>query len=261
MFKLKTLFLIIISLAYCQGFCSESIKDRLDHISFEEKIFLKIFFKDLLYYDTFGHVLCFETKPACLIALAEKGPGSFRQKLPAKGWAIWKKYENLFPHPNFIFCEEIIEDGKYNVSLISIINKKSLLLCLIEHENIFKNILGDSFSQTKFLADLEETKQLRPLINYDEALLGILLGFGKEASLEFKEKKLNGELDLGQFQAVLPDWPKKCPIIPVGFLADPDSDEVKHLLDLYSSELKTLRGLYHKKNLLHFALQRLCELE
>lgn len=259
---MRVIFMIIF-LAFCQELFSDCVEEGLKRLSVEERIYLKYFFGDLVYYDSFGHVLWFENKPVCLIGLLNKGRTSYREQLPAKGWKVWKKNEHLFPHPNFIFCEEIIAHNTDSWSIISIINKKSLLNCLTQHEQLFKEILGSNFSPASFIAEVEERKQLGPLIANDEALLGILLGFGKESSLAFKEQTESITVSEApiEYQCVLGDRPKKCPMLPMGFVGDPESEEVKYLLESYSAELKNLWNMYRGKDSLRLSLKKLCEKE
>ncbi len=255
------LFLTIVFLTLCLGLHAESVEEKLKNLTLKERSYLKFFFNDLIYYDSFGHVLFYQNKPVCLIGLIKKGYGSFREKLPYKGWEVWKNVEYLFPHPNFIFCEEVINLNSSIVSVISIVNKKTTLNVVKKHENLFKEVLGQDFSPSNFIAQIENKKQLRALINDDEALLGILLGFGEESAKAFKEKEINGSRSShsSDYQCIEIKGPEKCRIYPIGFLGNPTSEEVKQLKDIYSYELKNLWALYRGKNSLKITLEKLCQ--
>jgi len=105
--KLQVLMVFVCTLLVCTNQeLSASVESNLKKIPYEERFFLKSFFKDFFLHDSLGHVLFFDTKPASITAFSLERNRHFFEKLFAKGWACWKKYEYLFPHPNFIFAED-----------------------------------------------------------------------------------------------------------------------------------------------------------
>jgi hypothetical protein len=179
-----------------------------------------------------------------------------------KGWISWKKYESLFPHPNFIFVEE--EDLCNSVKHIYIINKKSLLLQLHKHSGLYQEILGSHFSPESFLKDLEQKKNLDSLIKNDECLKGMILGFGPESSLSFKKKNTLEKNDpsnrADRYQGIVVKEPKRSMIFPVGFMGNSDSEEVKNLTYVYEKELGELWIRYKiSRNTLKLVLEKLAE--
>ena len=158
-----------------------SVQEQLRQVPSKERFYLEAYFKDFLLHNLLGHVVFFETKPACIICVSvASGRQPFLKKSISEGWSCWKKYEAFFSHPNFIFCEEehTFETGK--LLEIILINKQTLAKCLAQNASIFKEILGEEFSVEEFMTRLEEEKKLSPLIHHDECLLGIILGFGYE---------------------------------------------------------------------------------
>ena len=107
-----------------------------------------------------------------------------------------------------------------------------------------------------FILQLEKKKKLRPLIHYDQKLLGILLGFGRESSSAFRDMYLG--------QEVIPPLkrvgyrPKGCSITPVSFRGDPDSQEVKELIEIYTNEIQEIEKIYTGGSFLITTLEAFC---
>ncbi len=184
-----------------------------------------------------------------------------------KGWHCWKNNEYLFQHPNFIFLEEEFSFGDETVFHIFIVNKKTLSASLHKNIECFKALLGPDFSPQNFILSIEKAGVLRPLINNDEALLGLILGYGTESPTAYK--KQNAQIDKKD------DWslpkrtenytglealcPKKCRIHPVAFVGDPKSKEVVSLLNLYTQELEEIWKVSKaSKDPLKLILEKLC---
>lgn len=261
--QLKLVVFAFFLLIGCKNLQAASVDEQLKHLSIGEKNCIKNFFATAIRLDQLGHVLFFSNKPACLTGLQLTGRKMpIRNKAFLHGWKVWKKNEHLFSHPNFIFCAEISEsDGPEKFFHIYIINKKTTLARLTEFEDCFKEILGEDFSKEIFMEKLEKTKQLSLLINNDDVLRGILLGFDKESTNAFKQRSV-GELQKN------PDWKKhyqrinceengKHLVHPVVFMGDPETEEVKHLKTTYAFELEPIQMIYQKKNLLKLVLQAL----
>lgn len=109
---------------------------------------MKAFFDEAICKDQAAHVIFFKSKPVSLTGPALKHcDKSFRDILVLRGWHAFKKHESLFPHPNFIFSEDVREsDDDYKMLDIYIINKQSLIQCLSANEDLFKSILGHNFN-------------------------------------------------------------------------------------------------------------------
>lgn len=232
----------------------------------KDKEKIECLFTFLVQRDTLGYVLFGGTKPVCFtsIPLTHKeyvmpykssNPIRFQKDLK-ESWDVWKRYEHRFKHPNILICEEYesINNGMY--LQLFIIDKKKLSRLLEEYQADFAEVLGKGFSPVQFVTRLERKKRLRPLIQRDEKLLGILLGFGRESSAAFRDLKLNGEIDTSQ--EFVGKRPQGCPIIPVSFRGNPNSEEVRTLLDRYSKDIKEIEKVYEQDDFLNSALQALC---
>src|SRR5262249_20305684 len=104
---IRALFLFALHIPFNQGLHA-SIESNLKKVPFEDRFYLKFFLRDVFLHENMGHVLFFDNKPACFTGFALGRQQHYLEKLLSKGWMSWKKYEHLFPHPNFIFIEEII---------------------------------------------------------------------------------------------------------------------------------------------------------
>jgi len=254
-FPLITLFLATSSLVF-----GSVVEDGLKQVSMHDRVCMRAFFDDAVKMDQIGHVLYFENKPVSIIAKALKTKGRhFHDVLCLKGWYAFKRNEDLFPHPHFIFSESIIDFNKdFKALHIYLINKKSLEICLDKHASIFKEILGQQFNSKLFIKALEEGCSLDSLIHKNEALLGILLGFGEESSKAFRD--FNEDSLRDSYCSIEIKSPKGCKIQPVVFMGNPDSMEVKALSKVYADELEQFAKIYaRKKGSLKRILEKLCE--
>jgi len=263
--------LLISILMICIPLRAQDVKASLDQIPHREQILLENLFSFFIKWEALGHVLFFETKPVCFTGIPvdcncsvtppciSKEPLKFQEELH-EGWKIWKKHELLFAHPNFLICEEKRQFGKgaKQGTMIDLffVNKKSFLACLNRFCDLFKKELGESFSPESFLKKVEEKKILRPLLNHDELLFGLLLGYGYEASFAFREEKLGHATDLPA--KLVGKRVKGCEFAPVSFKGNPLSEESQALTNKYSEELTTIWNSYRGKNLLEVTLEKLC---
>ncbi len=243
------------------------MEERIKQLPLRERIYLKAFFEEAIKYDQAAHVLYFMNKPVCLTGPVLKSRHKiFKDILILKGWLAFKKYQRLFPHPHFIFSENIsASDEDFKVLHIYIINKQSIIACLEKHLHLFRNILGSEFSAEQFISKLEQGDSLPALLKGDEMLLGILLGFGEESSKAFKETVDNHTGILAppptdSYQCIHLKRPKGCRISPVVFMGNPCSKEVQKLCATYESELETIWKLYKASpDPLKMVLEQLCQ--
>lgn len=242
-----------------------SVEEKLKQVPLNEKICMRKFFDFAIKNDQAAHVIFFDNKPVCFTGVVVRDKHkTFKDILYLKGWHAFKKNEQLFPHSNFIFNEKIFADENLKIINIYIINKRAIVTCLQEHANLFKKTFGPDFNPKKFISQLEGGYLMTSLINDDEMLLGILLGFGEESSKAFQEEQKNYTGDFA------PNWsdtycgiegkrPKGCKIYSVGFMGNPNSPEVKALIATYDKELEAIWEIYQQsKDPLNIILERLC---
>lgn len=247
--------------------CLGNVVDNgMKQLSWHDRACMKIFFDEAIKMDQIGHVLFYNHKPACLIALILKDKHkTFRNIQCMKGWQAFKKYEPFFPHPNFHFNENIVEfDDNFKVLHIYIINKQSLINTLENHIDLFREFFGKDFVPEWFLAKLEEGYSLPNLLKENEVLLGVLLGYGLESAKAFYEANANHTRDYAppeteSYCAIELKQPRGCKIYPVVFLGNPCSSEVQELGAVYEKELEEIWKVYKSSNnRLKIVLKGLC---
>ncbi|MCH9610712.1 MAG: hypothetical protein S4CHLAM81_05690 [Chlamydiales bacterium] len=251
----------------------------LAQMSFKERIYLNHFFRRYISMSHLGYVVFFDQKPVALEAVdVKRCRSSFSATRAAKGWQVWKKYEHLFPHPNFIFCEE--KQRNPNYFHLIVVNKGSMLRVVRENEAIFREVLDkmchdlfhEPFSPELFVQNVEQFKFLMPLILGNDVLLGLLMGFGSDSAATREQARLGRE-KLGWTR--VPQIPKKMiiygkggithvkafGILPVAWTGDPKSDQVQELAHTYEQQCIALRRMFRKKSCLKPVLEALCNPE
>lgn len=261
----KSLF-IVYFLACSVCIFGDVVDEGIDKISLNDRICMKAFFDQAIKHNQAAHVICFNQKPVCITCCALRHKDkTFNDVLALRGWLAFKNNEHLFPHPNFIFNENIFESGRdCKILHIYVINKKSLVRCLDAHCLLFKEILGQGFSIDEFVTKLEEGYPLPSLLLNDEMLLGVLLGFGEKSAHAFKEvrKKCTETYappHTETYCRIDLKCPQGCQIAPVVFMGDPNSKEVQTLSSIYERELQVVWSAYKtSKHPLKMILERLC---
>lgn len=103
------------------------------------------------------------------------------------GWDSWEKYRDLFKIEKYIFLKGKLGD----LDTIFFINKAAFKKMFTKNLDEFRNILGESITAEDLLNRIEENKiDFFDTLNRDEALLGILLGFGTHNANLFKQREL-----------------------------------------------------------------------
>ncbi|NGX61003.1 MAG: hypothetical protein K940chlam9_00481 [Chlamydiae bacterium] len=242
------------------------VEDGIKQLSWHDRACMKAFFDEVIKRDQISHVLFYDNKPVCLTALVLKDKHQiFRNIQCLKGWRTFKKYEHLFPHPDYIIDENVIEfDKNFRVLHVYFINKRSLVQCLETNLDLFKESLGLNFSTESFMAKLEEGCSLPDLLFRNEMLIGVLLGYGQESARAFHEACLHQNRNYAPpetetYRAVELKSPKGCKIYPVVFMGNPHSPEVKKLSSIYERELEAFWQAYRpSNNRLRLVLKGLC---
>ena len=262
----KLLLLILIFIHFTMN--GSDVESILKRLSFNERFYLNKFFRACIRADHFGFTI-FSDKPVSLSSYfircrSDELANPYRNKLISRGWHVWKKYQHLLPHENFIFCEE--RDDFYDESLnftfkishIYLVNKSELIKLLRKQEATFAKCLGEGFSPEGFLKLVENTKTLMPHLNNDEALLGLVLGYGLESALQFAELQQKGSYEDGVCEAIISYQPNRCKIQPVVFVGNPQSREVQNIKEHYAEPIEKIWNIYKDKNFLISVIKALC---
>ncbi len=245
---------------------ASEIRNKLMKIPLKDREKIEQLFSFFVSREGLGYVLFQETKPGCFISLPlthksyvmpykVDNPIRFQRNI-GLCWRIWSYYSHLFKHPKILICEEYerINGGMY--LQLSIFNKETLKSLLEMYHDDFAERLGTGFTPQKFIAKLEKNKRLRSLIQNDDKLLGLLLGFGRESSQAFKDMISGVELESPLKK--VSHRPAGCCINPVSFRGNPDSLEVKKLIEIYTHEIQKIEKIYKNDQFLLITLEALC---
>jgi hypothetical protein len=101
-------------------------------------------------------------------------------------WVIWKKYEHLFDLKKYMFAEKKC-CGKPRIFFI---NKQSFKDVVNKNIDLFQKYLGLEMNGDRLLSQFETTDtDVMDILRNHEALLGILLGFGRLNSIHFERRE------------------------------------------------------------------------
>lgn len=243
------------------------LQDKLHRVPLHDKICMRHFFDLAINKDQAAHVLCFDNKPISLTAVVLKTRRKkFNDVLNLKGWLAFKKHKHLFCNENIVFNEKVTSFEGYKFLHIFIINKRALIKTLDENILLFRSELDQDFDPFTFIKQIDSGISLYSLLNHNEMLLGILLGFGEEASHAYKIQHDNAGSSIPEWSdhycGVVAKQPQGCKIYPVVFMGDPNSAETKQLISNYEDELQLIWLDYQKKkDSLTFFLEHLCKEE
>lgn len=167
---------------------------EIQNIPFEDKQTLDQFFNFIINRTSLGYTLCGE-KPCSvetypnLSRLPVRHAAKIFFKYPAystlvQGWKVWSQYAQYFPSKKFVFRHV----PEYNTVIL--INKDAALIVIKENLDLFQKYTKLTLSADDFLQEvcLPKDKNKDYLIKYNTALLGILLGYGRNNSLAFTQK-------------------------------------------------------------------------
>lgn len=106
-------------------------------------------------------------------------------------WVFLKHNLEKFCNKDFILCKEQHFNRK-NYSLLFLLNKKEFIKCCNQNIDLFRKYTAKDFCPMQAIDNLEKGKcGILKIINKNELLLGILLGYGVENSTKFYKFKLN----------------------------------------------------------------------
>lgn len=260
----------------------------LNQLSDEEQYYLSVFLRISLFSENFAYVL-FGEKPIAFTSCEKSLPSfsfskDFLSQLELeerKGFEVFKKIQHLFSSKNIIV--KITEDDDYLFLLM--INKANLLSVLQKHIDDFRQVLGSENTVESLYNRMTMGNEcLADVIHKHEALLGILLGFGRNNSWLFHQKKaitmklnelappkkrncsLEQEFDhIAHNMAVFSKNSRerkyilKNPlIVPLpGFMVDPHSLETQQLKERYEKDRQNIIHIISKQGFVDATLSLL----
>ena len=257
--------LVLFTILFCSlGY--SNVQQQFDKLTEKDRKNVEFLFRYWVQRDTLGFLLFGEGK--CLtftgIPITHKEcflPGKIEngyrfQRRLVEAWYAWKRNESRFKHPNYLICEkyERLENETY--LQLFIFDKSKLRTTLESYKDDFIEVLGESFSPDGFIAKLEKKKKVMPLIKHDEMLLGLLLGFGRDASILFRDyadvENLEPPLEY------LGKRPPGCVITPVSFRGYSTSKETNLLLDAYKKEILEIEAIFNSDSFIEKTIEKFC---
>lgn len=150
-----------------------------------EKLFSYLFLDEGFAYTLLG------SKPISTIGFDKTTPACYREMYPhplfelEDWWHVWEKYSNLFPMKNFaIFFQN--EGDWFEIYFV---NKHFCLNEIRNNHKLFVIKLKESRRPIDILQKVISCPNVfRDGLNQSQALLGILLGYGKKNSVSFEKQ-------------------------------------------------------------------------
>ncbi|MEN9654441.1 MAG: hypothetical protein RL235_553 [Chlamydiota bacterium] len=270
MLFLRFLFCVLLP---CAALGKLDIQEQLRKIPPTEQEEIAYFFKNAVFWDSFGYVL-FGYKP-CAIGVQYEiswSPLSWlKWVLPHprklwKGWRAWRKYESLFPHPKFLL---FTEKGAHTDLFVILINRNQFVQTVRQHQADFESVLGKPF-EPDHLFESDHTLLSEKLQNHD-GLIGTVLGYGRNNAWAF----FKGQRSLDSF--TLPHENEQfltfcrkakynsitCQTLDLagmplpGFKADLNDPETIELRRLYVEARKAIQDHYREADFLLLTLELL----
>jgi|GEM_PF-5230362 len=251
------IFLATLSVQHVYALPVEEVMQTMD---IKETKQLKKLFRSCLELDCLGYVLFGDTKPMCFAYIHKTKAG----ETALEGWEVWKRISNNFQYPNFLFVvEEKLVNNERTLDVF-VINKTTFNALVHKETAFLKERLGEDFDPDTFLQTIEEKGCLRPLIGYDDAVFGVLLGYGIESSMAYqvKHEKINkpghAPKQTSTYKGIRAKRPPGSYLSLISFLGNPKSEAVQALIQKYSEETQAIWDLCRdSKDLVSLILQAL----
>jgi len=258
--------------------------------------------QNMIFEDNFGYTL-FGNKPVSLTAYPLNyffdsigffdffDPSIFKRSpiFPIlEAWSILEKNVLCHLKGNYVILKQIDNPISQHVLWIIMINKSRFLETVSEHLDLFCELIGKKITPKELLDEvILNQRSLWNILN-NEALYGILLGYGKENSLAFKRRS-----DLGEVfdpysrepHPPIPFYPKPSkgfqsaeeeflyfekqhcsfdiqqsplsPLVPPAFMTMKNDEKTKELTKEYKETFKQIVAIYAKGDFLSITLDRL----
>lgn len=249
--KLMSLLIIGFLMPYLKTFAEPQM---LSQIPEQDRIRIEKLFSYLILDEGFGYTL-FGTKPMATIGHDKKTPSEYREKYYShplfeleSWWKTWEQYCHFFPMKDFIFFSQNGEDW-FEVFLI---NKPMCLKIIEENIEFFRRTLSLELDSNELLEHiLSQSNFFEIGLQKNQALYGLLLGYGKKNSIGFENYFSKGKRSLffkPRASSDLFHLEEKELILPS--FSSFSFSETHKLLRQYNLERDQILGHYSKGNFL-----------
>lgn len=156
------------------------IKDKKKLFSLMQKLFAE---------DSFAYTIL-GTKPVSWVtyqnlSFAPLFNSSSEYRILSEGWKTWEKYQHLFPSAH-LWAESL--ECYPNLISILIVNKKQFNVVVNNHKKDFENVLQrEIIDGFQLLKEAKNCSLMHDVLKEHQALLGIVLGYGRDNAWKFNE--------------------------------------------------------------------------
>ena len=202
----KCFFFIALSLPFLVWYCSQNKNTSLHYLDREgavhtlslpvkDKKRLFCFMRLLFAEDNFAYTLlgskpvswaCYE-KPLPFVNLSTFH-GSLKEysRTLRIGWKTWSKYRHLFP--STLFWAEGLKSSSGWVSIL-IVNEEQFDQVVRNHKQDFQDVLQrEIMDGFQLLQEAKDHSLIKKVLKGHQALIGIVLGYGRDNSWEFMKR-------------------------------------------------------------------------
>lgn len=170
-------------------------RPQLEKISLEDQKALSLFFEGMIRLDVCGYTI-FGDKPVSVTGYwvsSEATTDMYSREILLKtGQILWEKHKHLFPTPNFAITFVSNQDWHG----VQVINKKAFRQIVSQYLDEFRQILGHEITADLILEKVTNNNtDISEVLNNDDCLLGIVLGYGYKNAHAYKQKNaISGDL-------------------------------------------------------------------
>lgn len=265
-FSIILIFVIILKIKTNLQDSQNPIRLNLQKLTLLEKEYLTNFFKMTFFVSSFGYTI-FGDKPMSIETVdmvdTKKSVEGFDymdlehifdRYCLKEGWEVWQKYLTFFPLNGYSTISYPIPHAPSNQIEIAIINNHNFIRIVEENLFDFQMVIGNALtSEEVFHGYINITNNVFQPIRNHEGLFGILLGYGRENSMEYM--KLSGGQTLEAYSDIEPIDTQH--ILPPLFKVIPNSKETYNLRKKYEDQRIKIDEIYQNKNFLEKVLIKL----
>lgn len=222
-----------------------------------DKLFSYLFLEEGFSYVLLG------SKPMSTIGHDKNTPAAYQELYPhplfelESWWQIWEKYSHLFQIKEFF----LFAQNRGEWFEVFLINKSNALKVIEENLSLFREKMGARFSSQEILEHIVSSHHIfRDGLSKSHALLGLLLGYGKQNAVRFERYFSKNRKWSFLYRA--PRNSAEMVHIETGELAIPSfssfsNKETFQIIKKYIRERKRILEVYSKGSFLEITLCRL----
>ncbi len=187
-------------------------------------------------------------------------------------WECWEVMESLrqfYSNEKFVIIKEDNSELTERIDIF-LINKNQFVKVVNDNIELFKFILKRQISGEALLIEVERTSSLRPLINNNHLLFGVLLGYGVNNSMLYQQRhelrilynqldntlnkdsqtlyELREQIEQLNGKLTFSEGNENCLVKPVYFVADKKHPETQCLTEKYTLQQKELSKLLSQED-------------